>query len=78
MVAIVACSCTYQPLSAPVNIDVVENWVQPAVDMIDLIFWEDHIAAVATMVESLQDCWYIVCYVALAGKHSAPGSSVVA
>jgi len=65
---------TYQPLSFPVNVDIVDHGVQSGVDVIRLVGWENDVSSVAAFVKGLKYGWHIVRCIGFARMHSTPGS----
>jgi hypothetical protein len=65
---------TYQPLSSPINVDIVDHRVQSGVDVICLVGWENDVSSVATFLEGLEYGWHIIGRVGSARMHSTTGS----
>lgn len=68
---------TYHPLSLPVDVNVVDSWVQAGVDVVSLVLREDDVSSVAALVKGLEDCWDVVGGVVFAGKDGACGAFMV-
>lgn len=65
---------TYQPLSSPINVHVVDHGVQSGVDVIRLVGWENYVPSMTTFGEGFKYGWYVICGIGSTRTHSTRGS----
>lgn len=51
---------TYSPDTSPVDVNIVDNWVQLRSNVVVLAFWEDNVTSITTFAECLENVGNVV------------------
>lgn len=61
----------------PVDVDIIYSWVQAGVDVVSLVWREDDVSSVATVVKGFENCWNVVGGVVSAWMDCTSGAPIV-